>query len=137
MTEATGDTTPPRRFVSLRRLMITRFVITIAGLTIFLGLIFGFLIAPRIVSDTQGRIVESLRAGGVDDAAIERVISANEMRYLSDIRADIRRNVLLAVGVFFAVGFAAIYGITTNATRDIRELTAAARPIARGEYGQD
>src|SRR5688572_14484753 len=137
MTQGTGETTPPRRFVSLRRLMITRFVLMITGLTLLLGSLFFFLIAPRIVTDTQSRIVESLQAAGVDDAAIDRVISAHEMRYLSDIRADIRRNVLLAVGVFFVVGFAAIYGITTNATRDMRELTAAARAIARGEYKQD
>jgi hypothetical protein len=136
MTEAIGETTP-RRFVSLRRQMITRFVLVIAGLTVFLGSIFFFLIAPKIVSDTQNRIMESMRAAGVDDADINEVLIANEMRYLSDIRADIRRNVLLAVGVFFVVGFASIYGITTNATRDIHELTAAARAIARGEYKQD
>jgi hypothetical protein len=137
MTDGTEATIPQRRFVSLRRMMITRFVLMITGLTIFLGLLFFFLIAPRIVTDTQFRIEESMRAADVGEQAIEQVIARNEMRYLSDIRTDIRRNVLLAVAVFFIVGFASIYGITTNATRDIRELTAAARAIARGEYRQD
>ena len=137
MTESTGTPTGLPRFVSLRRMMITRFVLMITGLTVFLGLLFFFLIAPKIVSDTQFRIEESMRAAGVDDATIDSVLTGNEMRYLSDIRADIRRNVLLAIGVFFIVGFVSIYGITTNATRDIHELTAAARAIARGEYKQD
>jgi hypothetical protein len=138
MTEATGETTTTQhRFVSLRRLMITRFVLLITGLTLLLSSLFFFLIAPRIVTDTQTRIVESMRAADVDEQAIDLVVTGNEMRYLSEIRADIRRNVLLAVAVFFIVGFVSIYGITTNATRDMRELTAAARAIARGEYKQD
>jgi hypothetical protein len=127
----------PRRFVSLRRLLLIRFLILVVLLTLALGSVFFFLIAPRIISDTQGRIVESMRAAGVSETDIDEVLSANEMRYLSDVRADIRRNVLIAVGVFFIVGFTSIFAITTIATRDMRELTAAARAIARGEYKQD
>src|SRR5690349_6638529 len=101
MAEATENTSPPRRFMSLRRQMITRFLVMITGLTLFLGLLFFFLIAPRIVSDTQGRIVESMRAAGEDEASTDQIVTGNQMRYLSAVRADIRRNVLLAVAVFF------------------------------------
>jgi hypothetical protein len=37
MTETIVEATPPRRFVSLRRQMITRFLLVITGLTIFPG----------------------------------------------------------------------------------------------------
>jgi hypothetical protein len=137
MSENAESITPPHRFVSLRRQMITRFIIMITALTLVLGGIFFFLISPRIVASTQNRVIESMRAAGVDQAAIDEITAANEERYLRDIRIDIRNNVWLAIGVFFLVGLASIYGVTTVATRDIQELTAAARAIARGEYKQD
>lgn len=125
------------RFISMRTLFLVRFVILFTVMTVLLGAVFAFVIAPQIVTSTQAKVAEVLLEAGVDQPTVDSILGEFGTRYFGEVRVSVRRNILLASSIFFLFGVASIFAITTQAMRWLSDLTAASRAIARGEYKQD
>jgi HAMP domain-containing protein len=127
----------PQRVISMRTVFMTRFVIMFVVLTLLMWLMFYVFVRPATESLMLGMVRDALQQAGVSSAQTEMIITNSYPHWVGLVRSALLRNTGALVLVFFLVGIAALYGVTTLATRRMTRLAQAARAIARGEYKQD
>jgi HAMP domain-containing protein len=135
--QSTGAPAKPQRVVSMRTVFMTRFVIMFVVLTLLMWALFYIFVRPATESLILSMVRDALQQAGVSPAQTESIITNSYPHWVELVRTALLRNTGAVLLVFFLVGIAALYGVTTLATRRMSRLAQAARAIARGEYKQD